>query len=585
MTRRRLGDEVLTTPVKGGPGTAGFTVNVIGATLFSTHRLPLVGEALVGRSSDADISVDDPSISRRHAILRTEPGLTIEDLGSVNGTCVGGQRLEPGRPRTITPGESIEVGAVTIVAVASTRAPSVRPRRLVSHDFFETRLEDECARAGDASAGALFSLVRLSAGADMPELLLHEALADISAKHPVGAYGPGEYELLLVGVPSEEAARLMRGLAAGLRARDRQPPTWGMASYPRDGRTPEALMAHACRELRGDTIAAAATLAPVVVLDPAMRSLHQLATRAAAGNISVLLLGETGCGKEIFAETIHRRSPRAGKPFLRLNCAALAETLLESELFGHEKGSFSGAAQTKPGLLETAEGGTVFLDELGEMPLSLQAKLLRVIEDRTVMRVGGLKARSIDVRFVSATNRDLEAQSARGAFRADLYYRLNGMTLMIPPLRERPSEIEALAQLFLARAAAELARPAPMLSADAVARLRAYVWPGNIRELRNMMERAALLCNGHIVTLEQLPLEKMRNGFASPRSPDSTTTPTSPLSLVGDLRPESDDRARIIAALEQCAGNQTHAARLLGISRGTLVTRLAEYNLPRPRKR
>src|SRR6185503_6105666 len=182
--------------------------------------------------------------------------------------------------------------------------------------------------------------------------------------------------------------------------------------------------------------------------DEGMPQLHRLVERIARGTINVLILGETGAGKEVLAERVQRLSPRARWPFLRLNCAALSETLLESELFGHERGAFTGAVTAKPGLLETAEGGTVFLDEAGELPMSIQVKLLRVIEERQVLRVGGLKPRPIDVRFIAATNRDLEVEVARGAFRQDLFFRLNGVTLVVPPLRDRVSEIEALARLF-----------------------------------------------------------------------------------------------------------------------------------------
>src|SRR5882762_5495405 len=189
-----------------------------------------------------------------------------------------------------------------------------------------------------------------------------------------------------------------------------------------------------------------------VRLDPAVIRVYELARSIASGTISALIVGETGCGKECLAETIHRESRRADKLFLRLNCAALSETLLESELFGHERVAFTGATQSKPGLLETANGGSVFLDELGEMPLTLQAKLLRVLEERRVTRVGGLRSFPIDIRFISATNRNLEAEIPRGTFRKDLYYRLNGAKLTLPPLRERKSEIEPLATLFLSHA-------------------------------------------------------------------------------------------------------------------------------------
>jgi two-component system response regulator AtoC len=578
MEDRKSGDRTKTMPESDGASQDGYTISVIGESILSCHRVPLVGETIIGRSADATINIDHPSISRRHALLRTSPTLTIEDLGSSNGTRVNGKRLKPGQPRPIAAGESIELGAVTVVALPAARAPASRPRRVMSHDFFEARLEDECGRAAGNHEG--FVVVRLSVSRDVPEALMRDAVADaIGPGHPIGAYGPGEYELLLVGVAADEAtASIQRAMTAKLHGLG-APLRLGVALYPHDGLTPEALMAHACRALRGGKELPAAAPAKAVVLDPAMLALYELAARVAVGNISVLLLGETGSGKEVLAETIHRRSSRRERPLLRLNCAAFTETLLESELFGYEKGAFTGATQSKPGLLETASGGTVFLDELAEMPTSIQAKLLRVVEDRTVIRVGGLKPRPIDVRFISASNRDLDADVARGLFRRDLYYRLNGVTLSIPPLRERPSEIAALAELFLSRAAAELERPVPALTAEVVERLQRYIWPGNIRELRNVMERAALLCRGRVVTLEQLPLEKMNAQFGRALPPDAAPPEA------GEAGEADGERQRIIDALEQCAGNQTHAARLLGMARNTLLARLAKYQLRRPRKR
>src|SRR5260221_1769012 len=220
----------------------------------------------------------------------------------------------------------------------------------------------------------------------------------------------------------------------------------------------------------------------------AIAEVHRLEQQVAASTLSVLVRGETGVGKELVAERIHMSSPRGGRPLLKLNCAALTESLLESELFGHERGAFTGAVVTKPGLLELADGGTVFLDEVGDLPLTLQAKLLRVLEDRIVMRVGGIKPRTIDVRFISVTNRDLEAEIARGAFREDLYFRLSGATIAVPPLRERLAEIEPLAREFVARASLALGRHAPPLAPDALAALCVHPWPRNIRELRNLIE-------------------------------------------------------------------------------------------------
>jgi two-component system, NtrC family, response regulator AtoC len=318
----------------------------------------------------------------------------------------------------------------------------------------------------------------------------------------------------------------------------------------------------------------------LVVLDPGMRGVVAQAERAAASPFSMLLLGETGVGKEVIAEHVHRCSRRKGR-FVPLNCAALTESLLESELFGYEKGAFTGAVRSKEGLFEAAEGGTLFLDEVGELPITVQAKLLRVLEARQVLRVGGREARSIDVRFVSATNRDLEAAVSQGSFRQDLYFRLNGFSLHIPPLRERLDDIAPLARRFVALAAEALQRaPAPALDGEALGALRSYGWPGNIRELRNVIERAVLLCDGDRLTAEHFPFKPRGAGAESP-SAEQSADPRA--RLMQEI--ERAERARIMEALERCGHNQTQAAALLGISRRTLVTRLGLYDLPRPRKR
>jgi two-component system, NtrC family, response regulator AtoC len=303
----------------------------------------------------------------------------------------------------------------------------------------------------------------------------------------------------------------------------------------------------------------------VIAADPATRALHEQAARAASSPISVLVLGETGVGKEVLARLVHRRSPRAAGPFVGVNCAALSASLLESELFGHEKGAFTGAHEARPGLFEAAHHGTIFLDEVGELPPASQVKLLRVLEERSVLRVGARAARPVDFRLVSASNRDLEAEVARGAFRQDLFFRLSGFTLTLPPLRERAREIAPLARAFLRQAGPRYGRATiPEVSAEALAALERHAWPGNLRELRNVVERALVLCDGAILLPEHLPAK-------------ITGTPG-----LSDAR--EPERRRILDALELCAGNQSRAAKVLGISRRTLVTRLDELDIARPRK-
>jgi transcriptional regulator with GAF, ATPase, and Fis domain len=567
-------------------GTPPLVLLVIVHGSMTTYPLPVSGQMTIGRGNDANVRIEDRSISRRHLILHTGAELAVEDAGSANGSSVAGERLRPGERRRISVGETIDIGAATVVVLAARHRLSARPRRLLTHDSFETRIEDECAAA--LVSHRPFCVACLSVGGTLPPEEVRTVLAEVlGADHPVAVYGPNEYEALLLGMTPEAAAELCARVEARL-AEKRGRLRYGIAAFPRDARTPEALLDRARQPLRtGHTRPGTRA---IIVSDPAMIQLHQLAKRVATGKIGVLLLGETGSGKEIFAEVIHRYSPRHAKPLLRLNCAAFAETLLESELFGYEKGAFTGAMQAKPGLLESADGGTVFLDEIGEMPLALQAKLLRVIQERQVLRVGGLKPRPIDVRFIAATNRDLDSEVARGTFRQDLFYRLNGIALVIPPLRERPSEIAALAELFVQRAAQELGRRAPRLSAEAVGLLRGYVWPGNIRELQNVIERAVLLSGDEAeITRAHLPVEKLLSGgFAPPAPPPPpavspmpvpTPTPT-PASIPGA---SDDERARIVAALERFAGNQTYAARELGIARSTLVVKMTAYNLPRPR--
>ena len=541
---------------------------VVGDGVLATTSLPQVGTVVLGRAPECEIRIDDGSISRQHAVLEIAP-LRIVDKGSANGTWVRDHRIAPNVPVELKIDEAIRLGSVTLIV--QRRTTHVQPRRIRSHDYFENRLEDECDRA---LRHDLHFMIIHAIAEDAAEM--HGVLgAQLREGDVVATYAPGELELLLIDTPPEQGNRIVHAIEAELAARGIGAQL-GSAWYPRDGRDPNALAARARTRALGQVTPAAE--GEVVVADERMTALHHLVARVAAADISVLLQGETGVGKEVIAELIHRQSSRAAKPFLRLNCAALTETLLDSELFGHERGAFTGAVHAKPGLLEVAEGGVLFLDEVGELHPSTQAKLLRVLDDRKVLRVGGLTPRAIDIRIVSATNRDLEAEVKRGAFRLDLLFRLNAMSIIIPPLRERGGEIVPLAHQFLAKIAAKLGRPVPRLTSEALALLRAYDWPGNVRELRNVIERAMVLCTGSVIDARDLPEDKMRATVTARTSQPRVVVDTAAAS-------EPHERQEILDALEACNGNQTHAAKLLGVSRRTLINKLEKFAVPRPRKR
>jgi transcriptional regulator with GAF, ATPase, and Fis domain len=333
----------------------------------------------------------------------------------------------------------------------------------------------------------------------------------------------------------------------------------------------------------GDGYASAPAREPFVVEQPSMAALNAMVLRIAAAPVHVLICGETGVGKELVAEALHRCSPRNAGPFVRINCAALPEPLMESELFGHERGAFSGATSSKAGLIEAAHGGTVLLDEVGALSAGLQAKLLRITEENALRRIGALREQPVEVRFVSATNRDMEHEVSRGAFRADLFFRLNWVTIDIPPLRHRPADIQALAHAFVERAGERMAiTPAPRLTPAAIGRLLEHPWPGNVRELRNVIDRAVLLTATGFIEPSDLRFTRLaaREG---PRDGSSRDCPAAP--PIGErAREGGDERQRIVEALQACHWNQTRAATVLGMPRRTLVSKLGRYGIPRPRK-
>jgi len=322
------------------------------------------------------------------------------------------------------------------------------------------------------------------------------------------------------------------------------------------------------RQLR-DELHGAAASGSMVFRSRTFREVYDFTLQVAASESNILILGESGTGKELIASTIHHSSPRRGAPFYSINCAALTETLLESQLFGHVRGAFTGAFSTQKGILAEADGSTLFLDEVGDMSLAVQAKLLRVIQEGEFIPVGSTKPKSVDIRFVAATNKDLEAEIRTGRFREDFYYRLNVITINLPPLRERIEDIEPMARHFLSRFAARMKKEVNDLSPEAVRLLQAYHWPGNARELENVMERAVILARGATITPEILPMRS-----------------AAPLKGAGgsgiNISLEALEREHIRQVLASNGYHKSRSAEILGISRKTLDRKIVEYDLAVP---
>jgi two-component system, NtrC family, response regulator AtoC len=370
----------------------------------------------------------------------------------------------------------------------------------------------------------------------------------------------------------------------------------GVASYPEDGFDADALLS-AARTAAGSAgagtlVSASAAVTKIelsdrtiILADPAMTRLFDLVKRLARSDLPVLVSGETGVGKESAAFAVHLWSRRGEAKFLPINCAALPENLLESELFGYEKGAFSGAAQAKAGLLELAAGGTVFFDEVGELPAAAQAKLLRVLENKRLMRLGGTREIEVDLRVVAATNRDLEQEVAANRFRRDLFFRLSGATVVLPPLRDRPRELALLLRAFLAESCQRLGRDLPVISAAALAALARHPWPGNVRELKNAVEYAAAAAE-QVIEVGHLPdriRQPTRETAAAPSAAVPTPAPEPSPSKPG-FRALSDEieeleRVRLTEAMAAAANVKAKAARLIGMPLRTFVAKLKHHGI------
>ncbi|MCY1017007.1 sigma 54-interacting transcriptional regulator [Pyxidicoccus sp. MSG2] len=562
----------------------------------SSWRFPLPDEGmvLVGRDEQADLRLRDDSVSRRHArILLTDDGARVVDLGSHNGTSINGRPVDSAQP--VLSGDVLSFGAVVAVVRARTRPTPAR--RALEAERLMGQLREEVERALRYSRPLTMLVLALpdagTAGREAVEAVLAtdagpaEAAGWLDATHLLWVLPE------VSGEPGEEGLgeRVEALLGACPQAR------LGLAACPADGCDVESLVAAART--------AAQTAAPgawasadegitrialgertVLVADPAMGQLYALLRRLAASELPVLVCGETGVGKENAAFAVHHWSPRSAGPFIAVNCAALPEALVESELFGHERGAFTGATTTRTGLLESAQGGTVFLDEVGELPPSAQSKLLRALEVRRITRVGDVRERPIDIRVVAATHRDLEAEVAAGRFREDLYFRLGAATVLLPPLRERPREVPMLARDFLARACRALGRGELELAAGTLLALARHGWPGNVRELRNLMDYVAAAVTGDVVEPHHLPARMLGRGAAStaaPPQPAPSATPVAETSresrvpLAQEIR--ELERRRMQEALDEAEGVQTRAAASIGMPIRTFSFKLKQLGL------
>ena len=542
----------------------------------SSQVVPLrPGPFTIGRAAEADLVIDDPSISRLHSrLLVTDSAVVLSDLGSRNGTLLNG--APAGEARAVSPGDVITLGKVTLVLQGQ------RGRgedRLLPVLQLRARLAEELTRSTHYDRP--LSVVALSTGGPdfTPELL--GRLEPLLRTHDRAAReGPSLLILLLPELGEPEAVQLAEDALSALAKAGATAASAGISLFPDDGTAGEALL-WAAREAafapgvhlaRDQVTRVALGDHELLIADPAMRGLFRLVERLAPSDLPVLVTGETGTGKELVALSLHARSRRAAGPFIAVNCAALPESLAESELFGHERGAFSGASTSKQGFFEAASGGTLFLDELGELPLSLQAKLLRAVETHQIVRLGEPRGVAVDVRLVAATNRDLGAEVKAGRFREDLLFRLGAARVALPALRSRQREIPLLARAFLAQACAQQGRPVPTLSAAALAQLSAHDWPGNVRELRNAIATLAALHEGPII--EEVPLGS--SAQAQPPPPPPGPRKVFP-PIAEELR--ALERARMVEALQASGGVQKHAAQLIGMPQRTFVLKAKQYGL------
>ena len=554
------------------------------STAFSLSR---DGSVTIGRAPASDILIDDPSVSRQHARVTTAGGRArVLDLDSHNGVRLNGQPIDGWHP--LHGGDVIALGAATLVFHRGVRPVTQSP--VLDAEAFRARVAQELDRI--RSRDGAVSILAVEPGGPRPRLEdLLPALSESLRLMDVAGEVAGSLLVMLPETGPDEAAEVGADLLE--RLRPRAPAVrGGLSTAPRDGLDVGALIALA-REAaanpgpdpvnRGEPSSYRLEIGDrwVLVADPSTRANYDLLRRLARSDLSVLIQGETGVGKENAARAVHFWSARRANPFLALNCSALSETLAESVLFGHAKGAFTDAKAARAGLFESASGGTVFLDEVGELPRSLQPKLLRVLEEKRVVRVGESAEVAVDVRIVAATNRNLDELVETGHFRKDLLFRLNAGKVTLTPLRDRRRELPLLARAFLAEECARLGCAPFELSAAAMGALGSHPWPGNVRELMNAMKfAAAAAAPGPIVDVRHLP----QDVHGMPQEPPPPAARPGARAF-RPLRAEIQEleRARMTEALEASGGVQAHAAQLIGMPIRTFMSKWKLYKLGRPR--
>jgi DNA-binding NtrC family response regulator len=616
------------------PSVLGFRKRIL---LVVYHRdgvemVPLAQShgVVVGRDPLAEVSIPDGSLSRRHARFTLEGvEIIVEDLGSTNGTRVAGQRVTRA---VIEPGGEVQLGSLMACVHALSNAQALAGAEgasmgIQSHEAFQRALEAEVGRARFFGRKLALLLVRARNGEEgnlrrwLPRVRELLRPVDLAA-----LYSADAIEILAPEMALDEAVELARRIVA---PREGEPGLGcGVAGFPDAATTAEKLIEVGREAARLASEAEPVRIAPTegprvwlpsaatsespdgddgfIAKSPAMRVVIETALRVARSSIPVLLHGETGTGKEVLARLIHGASPRRAAPLICVNCGAIPQSLAESTLFGYERGAFTGAMQQQKGIFEAAHGGTVLLDEIGELPAAVQAALLRVTETKRVSRVGSTKEIDIDVRLIAATHRDLEAMADAGSFRRDLLYRLNAMTLTLPPLRERPEDIAPLAVRFLDQASRGSGRLLLGIRPEALSLLESYAWPGNVRELRNAIERAVAIASSDIVEVRDLP-ERVREPRGQAKlAAGSAKGASSPISLPGSAVPgggeaqEAEVSGRLPAlrgtfrermeqlevevlmeALREAGWNQSEAARRLDMPLRTLQYKIKTHGIKR----